>query len=118
MRTVAGRLGMSYRYSKELVYNTFPWPDSEEKEKSSIEEAARAVLEERKKLEGVCSLADMYDPVWMKTTGLYKAHRHLDAAVEKLYRKTPFADDAERLAFLFARYQKLTAFVDEKSLKR
>ena len=102
MRTVAGRLKSDYRYSKEIVYNTFPWPECGEKERNAIEAAAAAVLAEREKLAG-SSLAELYDPVWMKTTPLYKAHLKLDAAVEKAYGRK-FADEAERVAFLFEKY--------------
>ena len=106
MRTVAGRLKSDYRYSKEIVYNTFPWPECGEKERNAIDAAAAAVLAEREKLAG-SSLAELYDPVWMKTTPLYKAHLKLDSAVEKAYGRK-FADDAERVAFLFEKYTELT----------
>ena len=106
MRMVAGRLESRYRYSKEIVYNTFPWPECGDKERNAIEAAAAAVLAEREKLAG-SSLAELYDPVWMKTTPLYKAHLKLDAAVEKAYGRK-FTDDAERVAFLFEKYSDLT----------
>jgi hypothetical protein len=38
---------------------------------------------------------------------LRKAHNTLDKAVEQAYRKEKFADDMERLGFLFGRYRAL-----------
>lgn len=35
MRTVCGRLESRYRYSRDLCYNTFPWPDAKECQASS-----------------------------------------------------------------------------------
>lgn len=105
MRMVAGRLESRYRYSKEIVYNTFPWPECGEKERNAIETAAAAVLAEREKLAG-SSFAELYDSVLLKTTPLYKAHLKLDAAVEKAY-GCRFTDDSERVAFLFGEYSKL-----------
>ena len=34
MRYVGGRLESRYRYSKDIVYNNFPWPDAQSKQKS------------------------------------------------------------------------------------
>ena len=108
MRTVAGRLKSDYRYSKELVYNTFPWPDADEKEKSPVEAAAKAVLDERAK-HATSSLADLYDPILMKTTGLLKAHQNLDRAVMKLYGfPVGKTTEADCVAALMERYQKVT----------
>ena len=62
MRTVAGRLEMRYRYSKEIVYNTFPWPTPTEQQKELIEKTAQAILNARK-LYPNDSFAVLYDPV-------------------------------------------------------
>lgn len=40
---------------------------------------------------------------------LVKAHQTLDRAVDAAYGKTVFKSEAERVAFLFERYQQLTA---------
>lgn len=56
------------------------------------------------------SLAVLYDPLTMPPA-LLKAHQKLDAAVDKAYGKTSFKSDAERVAFLFARYQALTSLL-------
>jgi hypothetical protein len=110
MRAVAGRLEMRYRYSKELVYNTFPWPEADEKQKAAIEAAAQAILDERAKHTG-SSLADLYDPILMKTIGLLKAHQNLDRAVMKLYGFTPQNTPSEVVcvAKLMALYQCMIA---------
>ncbi|MDL2234619.1 hypothetical protein LJC07_00505 [Christensenellaceae bacterium OttesenSCG-928-L17] len=108
MRAVAGRLKSDYRYSKEIVYNSFPWPEVTEAQKSAIEAAAQAVLDERKNYPGT-SLADLYDPVLMKTTTLFKAHQNLDRAVMKLYGFTPqnTPSEAACVAKLMELYQGL-----------
>jgi len=84
MRTVCGRLKSDYRYSKELVYNTFPWPNPTDEQKAQIEKLAQAVLDERAK-HPEATLAELYDPILMTTTGLQKVHQQLDRAVMKLY---------------------------------
>ncbi len=40
---------------------------------------------------------------------LAKAHEALDRAVERCYRKDPFATDRQRVEYLFSRYEQLTA---------
>lgn len=106
MRYVCGRLKSDYRYSKDIVYNNFPWPEPNEKQKLDIEEAAQAVLDARL-LYPDSSLADLYDPNTMPPE-LVKAHTKLDMLVEKAYGKS-FDNDADRVAFLFEKYQALTA---------
>jgi hypothetical protein len=53
-------------------------------------------------------LADLYDPVSMPPR-LAKAHEALDRAVDRCYRKDPFATDRQRVEYLFALYEQLTA---------
>ncbi len=106
MRYVCGRLEMRYQYSASLVYNNFPWPNPTDKQREDIESAAQAVLDARAKFPD-CSLADLYDPDTMPPE-LAKAHAKLDRLVEKAYGKS-FETDAERVAYLFERYQQLTA---------
>ena len=48
---------------------------------------------------------------------LLKAHRALDRAVDAAYRQTGFANEAERVAFLFERYQALTSLLPEERPK-
>ena len=103
-RYVCGRLEMRYRYSKDIVYNNFPWPTPTEKQKESIEQTAQEVLNARAKFPKA-SLADLYDPIAMPPV-LLKAHQKLDKAVESAYGRN-FQDDSQRVAFLFEQYQKL-----------
>ena len=83
MRVVCGRLEMRYRYSKEQVYNTFPWPVPTEAQKAKIEQTAQAILDVRAKYAG-SSLADLYDEVTMPAD-LRKAHQDNDRAVMQAY---------------------------------
>lgn len=118
MRAVCGRLESRYQYSNTVVYNNFPWPqDATEKHKQAIESAAQAVLDARSGFPD-SSLADLYDPLTMPPA-LLKAHQALDRAVDAAYGKTRFNSDAERVAFLFEQYQKLTSLLPaEKPRKR
>ena len=125
IRTTCGRLKSDLRYSAAIVYNNFPWPDlpanSEQKTapapanqaQAAIEIAAQSVLDARAQFPG-SSLADLYDPLTMPPA-LLKAHQKLDAAVDKAYQlcggKKSYASDAERVAFLFERYQQLTSLL-------
>ena len=114
MRTVCGRLESRYRYSRNLCYNTFPWPQVSEKQREQIENLARNILMIRESYPGT-TLADLYDPDNMPSD-LRKAHYELDVAVERLYRRKPFQSDEERLSHLFRRYEKLVSHEDDSSL--
>jgi hypothetical protein len=108
MRQVCGRLESRYRYSAEIVYNNFPWPDQpSEKHIQAVRSAAQAVLQVRTSQAGQ-SLADIYDTDVMPTA-LVKAHRLLDKAVDRCYRSQPFENELARIRFLFDRYAALTA---------
>lgn len=106
MRAVAGRLESRYRYSKDIVYNNFIWPEATDAQQADIEKLAQAVLDARAEFPD-SSLADLYDPLTMPPT-LARAHKQLDRAVDRLYRKEPFATDADRVAMLFEKYQQVT----------
>lgn len=114
MRTVCGRLKGDYRYSRDLCYNTFPWPKVSDKDRQLIENLAQNVLLVREYYPDQ-TLADLYDPDKMPED-LRKAHHELDLAVERLYRKKPFENDEERLHHLFARYEKLVKGEDAAEL--
>jgi hypothetical protein len=107
LRNIGGRLKSDYRYSIGLVYNPFPWPTLEEVDRSRLDDLAEAVLDARA-AHPTASLADLYDPDVMPAD-LRKAHRALDQAVDRLYRKEPFADDRERVEHLFRLYEQMTA---------
>jgi hypothetical protein len=125
VRYTCGRIKSDFRLSASIVYNNFPWPlntgssDSNsaptqvQQSQAAIETAAQAVLDARAQFSG-SSLADLYDPLTMPPA-LLKAHQKLDAAVDKAYQlcggKKSYASDAERVAFLFERYQQLTSLL-------
>ena len=110
MRVVCGRLKSDYRYSKEQVYNTFPWPKPTEKQQQKIEQTAQAILDARA-MYPTSSLAELYDRVSMPVD-LQKAHAANDRAVIQAYgfSRDIMNDDKEPLivAELFKMYQKLT----------
>jgi len=107
LRQIGGRLKSDVRYSSGLVYNTFPWPDATPPQRAQIEALAQAVLDARALPKNATStLADLYDPDTMPAE-LRKAHRDLDLAVDRLYRRTPFASDRDRVEHLFKRYEAL-----------
>ncbi len=109
VRTVCGRLKSDYRYSAGIVYNNFPWPEPSDKQREAIEQAAQAVLDARALFPNA-TLADLYDPLTMPPA-LVKAHQALDRSVDAAYGKRQFKTDAERVAFLFERYQQLTSLL-------
>lgn len=82
-RTVCGRLEMRYRYSKDIVYNNFPWCNSTEAQRAKIEKTAQGILDARA-LYPECSLADLYDELTMPPE-LRKAHQENDKAVMEAY---------------------------------
>ncbi len=118
VKTVCGRLKSDFRYSKDIVYNNFPWPQNPAgKQVNAIETAAQKVLDARLDFPG-SSLADLYDPLTMPPA-LVKAHHELDKAVDLAYRPPPFATEAKRIEFLFELYETCTAdlFAKEKPKK-
>ena len=121
VKTVCGRLKSDFRYSKDIVYNNYPWPENpSNKQKEAIETAAQKVLDARAEFP-TSSLADLYDPLTMPPT-LVKAHNELDKAVDLAYRPQAFTSEANRMVFLFELYEKYTAdlFTKEpsKGIKR
>lgn len=110
MRTVCGRLKSDYRYSKDIVYNNFPWPAPTDAQKAKIEQTAQAILDARE-LYPDCSLADLYDEVTMPPE-LRRAHQQNDRAVMDAYGfvvGTPErTSESDCVAALMRRYQELT----------
>jgi hypothetical protein len=129
----AGRLKSDIRYSVKLTYNTFPWPElptdaapgtPAHKAKAAIEAAAQGVLDARAQFQQgdkPASLADLYDPLTMPPA-LFKAHHKLDAAVDAAYAlcggKKTWKNNAERVAFLFELYQRITSLLPADKPKR
>ncbi len=116
---VCGRLESRFRYSKDIVYNNYPWPfNPTEKQIKSIETCAQRVLDARLEFSN-SSLADLYNPLTMPPK-LNKAHQDLDKAVDAAYRSKPFESEAKRMEFLFELYEKYTAdlFTKGKAKKK
>ena len=109
MRAVCGRLEMRYRYSKDVVYNNFPWPTPTEEQKARIEQTAQAILDARA-LYPDSSLADLYDELTMPVE-LRKAHQDNDRAVMQAYGfpvKHTFTE-SQCVAELFRLYKEKTS---------
>ncbi|WP_373544158.1 class I SAM-dependent DNA methyltransferase [Chamaesiphon sp.] len=106
VRYVCGRLKSDYSYSKDIVYNNYPFPENiSDKQKQKVELAAQAVLDTRAKYPD-SSLADLYDPLTMPPD-LVKAHQTLDKAVDLCYRPQVFINELNRIEFLFSLYETL-----------
>lgn len=116
MRAITGRLESRYMYSVGVCYNPFPWPDADDKAKGKVRALAQAVLDARA-AHPDATLADLYDPDAMPSN-LRKAHRALDAAIDKLYQAQPFASDRERVEHLFGLYEKSVAPLVAASVKK
>ena len=111
MRAVCGRLKSDYRYSKDVVYNNFPWPTPTEQQKAKIKQSAQAILDARA-LYPDCSLADLYDELTMPPE-LRKAHQDNDRAVMDAYGFTKGTaartSESACVAELMKLYQKLVS---------
>ncbi|MCD8288824.1 MAG: methylase [Prevotella sp.] len=106
MRAVCGRLEMRYRYSKDVVYNNFPWPEPSEEQRRKIESTAQAILDARTRYPD-SSLADLYDEVAMPPE-LRKAHQENDRAVMSAYGfDTRSTTESSCVAALMQLYQAL-----------
>ena len=134
MRQVCGRLESRYRYSKDIVYNNFPWPElsggvsspavregssqptgahtdvraaiAGDTRRLRVERTAQGILDARAEFPDA-TLADLYDPLTMPKD-LLDAHRANDEAVDACYGKRKFANELERLEFLFELYRRYT----------
>ena len=104
MRAVCGRLKSDYRYSKDIVYNNFPWPTPTDAQKAKIEQTAQGILDARA-LYPEASLADLYDELTMPPE-LRKAHQANDRAVMEAYgMPIKETDEAACVAWLMRLYQ-------------
>jgi len=104
MRQICGRIKSDYRYSNNLVYNNFPWPENVPADKmKNVEKEAKAIISIREKYKS--SLADLYNPLTMPKD-LLQAHKKLDKTIDKCYRTKPFKSDLERVEYLFELYDK------------
>jgi len=107
LRIIGGRLKSDYRYSRDIVYNTFPWPIPNDTQKQKIQQTARAILDARA-LYPDCSLADLYDERTMPPE-LRTAHQKNDKAVMEAYGFWGrLNSEPECVAELMKMYQALT----------
>ena len=119
LRHVGGRLESRYRYSIGLVYNTFPAPPGfadKSADLSKLERLAQAVLDARAR-HRESTLAELYDPDLMPTS-LRKAHRAMDLVVDRLYGRSGFQSERERIDHLFMLYEKMHAPLNASSKAR
>ncbi len=108
MRAIGGRLKSDYSYSKNIVYNNFPWCTPTDEQKALIEKTAQMILDARAKYPD-CSLADLYDETTMPPE-LRKAHQANDKAVMQAYGFWgKLNTESECVAELMKMYQNLTA---------
>ena len=105
-RVVCGRMKSDYRYSKEIVYNNFPWPKPTKEQKQKIEKTAQAILDARAK-NPESNLATLYEVNTMPEA-LLKAHKANDKAVLAAYGLSPKTPESEIVAELFKLYKKLS----------
>lgn len=105
MRTIAQRLEARYRYSNVIVYNTFPWPDIDDKHREKIADTAQTILDARSNYPDA-SLADLYDDFSMPPD-LRKAHQANDKAVLQAYGLPVDTTESEIVAHLFKMYEQL-----------
>ena len=107
IRAVCGRLKSDYRYSKDVVYNNFPWPTPTDEQKAKIEQTAQQILDARA-LYPDSSLADLYDEITMPVE-LRRAHQQNDRAVMQAYGfSVKGMTESQCVAELFKLYQALT----------
>ena len=104
MRTVGGRLKSDYSYSPS-IYNSFPWPNMNDKQQKAVEDCTQAALDKRLLFAGK-SLDDIYDVDSMPPE-LRKAHDDLDRTVDRLYRRGEFRFERERVELLFDLFENL-----------
>ncbi|MFN8150272.1 MAG: DNA methyltransferase [Solirubrobacterales bacterium] len=109
VEAIGGRLESRYRYSKNLVYNTFPAPLPVGRMKEELTQPALRILSAREHFPDA-TLAELYEPEAMPDI-LAEAHATLDNAVDRLFRPTPFDADADRLRVLFSMYEATLAEV-------
>lgn len=143
VRYTCGRMKSDYRYSANIVYNNFPWPNLDDAQptgaaqKVRLEAAAQAVLDARaahQKGTSAATLATLYDPDLMPSD-LRQAHAALDALVDLAYahsaapaakggkppsqKTTPKPprqmNDSSRVALLFERYQSLVQLANAQA---
>ncbi|MDI1238657.1 MAG: N-6 DNA methylase [Polaromonas sp.] len=103
---VCGRIKQDFRYSKDIVYNNYPFPSPKESFKAAVRTKVLQMLSIREAYSEK-SLSDLYDVEDMPDD-LRKSHHELDIAVEQCFRISGFADDEERLSYIFNQYLEMS----------
>lgn len=104
--TVCGRIKSDYRYSKDIVYNNFPWCNPTLEQKNEIEMTAQTILDVRNKYTN-CSLAQLYGEKMYLFGELISAHAANDKAVMKAYGLKTNMTKSEIVAELMKMYKRL-----------
>lgn len=115
MRTVGGRLKSDYSYSPS-IYNSFPWPEMSPAQREEIERLAQAIIDARAAFPNA-TLDDLYDLDGMPPA-LRRAHSALDRAVDRLYRRSGFQFERERVEHLFGLYERSAAPLTPQTARR
>lgn len=105
MRMVAGRLGISYRYSVDVVYNNFPWPPFNKE----VEITVAKILSARRNYPEA-SFADLYDPLIMPKD-LRKAHEENDRSVMEAYDFPKNMTEAQMQVAFLKLYERLDKMI-------
>lgn len=110
MRVVAGRMKSDYQYSAKIVYNNFPWPEIDNRQKDAIVKTAQGIISARKD-DPDATLAELYDPKNFENIeiSLRQAHEANDKAVLKAYGLKLSATEPEIVQHLFKMYEQLTS---------
>ncbi|MCJ7447189.1 MAG: N-6 DNA methylase [Bacteroidales bacterium] len=118
VKYVCGRLKSDFRYSNELVYNNYPWPNPTKKQYKLVENTSQKIIEVRKEFKNN-SMSDLYNPLTMPPK-LVKAHQALDKSVDLCYRSQPFTNETKRIEFLFHLYEKYSSglFINEEKTQK
>ena len=116
VRNIGGRLKSDFSYGIGIVYNTFPLPPVPMERLQFLASYADTVLAARAAHPNA-TLADLYDPDFMPIN-LRKAHQALDRAVDRLYRRSPFPSDRERVEHLLVLYEKMITPLSAPKPKR
>jgi len=107
IKAIGGRLESRLRYSIEICYNTFPFPEIDKNQIQALEEKSLNLLTNERERFPEKTLSELYDPDLMPRS-LLDAHKDIDTFVENCYQEKPFKSDVERLECLFTMYDKMT----------
>ena len=103
LQAVAGRLETRIQYSNTLCYNTFPVPELNDRQKEQLNNAALKIISVRESYSDI-SFSDLYH-VDKIPEDLLLVHQENDQIIDKIYKKTPFMTNEQRLEFLFSQYE-------------